>query len=51
MCFGRDVFLYGLYGCVVVAGSFFVFGLAFDIRIFRHVDTGLRTPITKVPPG
>ena len=44
LCFGRDVFLYGpsLYRLVVVAKSIFVLRLAFDVRIFRDVDTGLR---------
>lgn len=38
MCRGSDVFLYGLYGWVTVAQSL---RLAFDVRIFHCVDTGL----------
>ena len=43
LCCGSDVFLYRLSGCVLVAKSIFVLRLEFDVRIFHHVDTGLRT--------
>ena len=43
LCRGGDVFCYGLYGSVAVAKPIFVLRLVFDIRIFCHVDTGLRT--------